>query len=71
MRLPYRISILFLLISCALIFGSIGSMNGMGFLPVAVRLVRGGLLAWSVQGYAAARESLAAHAGAKVGSQLA
>lgn len=31
MRLPYRISILFLLISSALIFGSIGSMNGMGF----------------------------------------
>lgn len=41
MRLPYRISILFLLISSALIFGSIGSMNGMGFFLMLCVLFEG------------------------------
>ncbi len=41
MRLLYRISILFLLISCALIFGSIGSMNGMGFFLLLCILFEG------------------------------
>lgn len=36
MRVLYRILILFLLIVCALFFGSLGSMNGMGvFLVLA------------------------------------
>ena len=37
MRVLYRILILLLLIVCALFFGSLGSMNGMGvFLVLAV-----------------------------------
>ena len=41
MRLPFRISILFLLISFALIFGSIGNMNGMGFFLMLCVLFEG------------------------------
>ena len=41
MRLLFRIPILFLLISCALIFGAIGSMNGMGFFLLLCMLFEG------------------------------
>ena len=71
MRLLYRISILFLLISCALIFGSIGRMNDMGFFLLLCILFEGAFWFGTVQGYAAPRESLATQAEAKVGSHIA
>ena len=41
MRMIYRIPILFLLIVCAFIFASIGSMNGMGILLLFALLFEG------------------------------
>jgi len=41
MRVLYRILVLFLLIVCALFFGSLGSMNGMGVFLVLAFLFEG------------------------------
>ena len=41
MRVLYRILVLFLLLACALFFGSLGSMNGMGVFLVLAFLFEG------------------------------